>query len=79
MNILIRKLRFAVVFVLLALGACGGGSSPDPTFGTAGKVDTAFTENASASGVALQPDGEIVVGGQAPHNVGGYGVARINP
>ena len=52
MNILIRKLRFAAVFVLLALGACGGGSSPDPTFGTAGKVDTAFTENASASGVA---------------------------
>ena len=25
MNILIRKLRFAAVFVMLALGACGGG------------------------------------------------------
>jgi len=29
--------------------------------------------------VLVQPDGKIVVGGQARNNVDGYGVARINP
>ena len=29
--------------------------------------------------VLVQPDGRIVVGGQATNFVGGYGVARINP
>jgi len=108
----------------------------DATFGNAGTVDTAFTQNASAGGVALQgdgkivvvgttafsananfivarydanglvdsgfgvngnlsidffgftdigenvmvqPDGKIVVSGQARRNFDGYGLARINP
>ena len=29
--------------------------------------------------VLVQPDGRIVVGGQATNLAGGYGVARINP
>ena len=121
-------------FVLMRLMADG---SPDTSFGTAGTASTALSENASASGLALQadgklvvvgtralsanpnfivaryntngaldtsfgngtgslsvdffgfadigenvlvqPDGKIVVSGQATHNVGGYGLARINP
>ena len=120
-------------FVLMRLNADG---AIDTGFGNAGTVDTAFTENATASGVALQadgrivavgtrvlsansnfivarynadgsvdrnfgsdgnlsidffgftdigenvlvqPDGKIVVGGQAENNASGYGVARINP
>ena len=110
--------------------------SPDTAFGNAGTVDTAFTQSATAAGVALQgdgkilvvgtrafsvnanfivarynsngsvdtgfgsdgnlsidffglndigenvlvqPDGKIVVSGQAQHNFDGYGLARINP
>ena len=38
----------------------------DPTFGTAGKVSTAFSNRGNiAYAVALQPDGKIVAGGQA--------------
>ena len=29
--------------------------------------------------VLVQPDGRIVVGGQATNLAGGYGLARINP
>jgi uncharacterized delta-60 repeat protein len=40
--------------------------SLDPTFGTAGKVSTAFSNRGDvAYAVALQPDGKIVAGGQA--------------
>jgi uncharacterized delta-60 repeat protein len=39
------------------------GGSPDPTFGTGGKVTTDFGGNDSAAAVALQGDGKIVVAG----------------
>jgi uncharacterized delta-60 repeat protein len=120
-------------FVLMRRNADG---SPDTSFGTAGTASTALSENATASGIALQadgkfvvvgtrafssnsnfivarydirgsldtdfanagalsidffgstdigesvlvqPDGKIVVGGQARNTVDGYGLARINP
>ena len=120
-------------FLLKRLNLDGG---PDTTFGNAGTVETAFTQSATAGGVALQgdgkvvvvgtrafsananfivarynangsvdtgfgidgnlsidffgfndigenvlvqPDGKIVVSGQAQHNFDGYGLARINP
>jgi uncharacterized delta-60 repeat protein len=49
-------------FVLMRLNANG---TPDNGFGAAGKVDTAFTENALAQAVALQADGKIVVVGSS--------------
>lgn len=47
-------------FVLMRLKPDG---SPDTSFGTAGTVNTALSENASASGMALQADGKLVVVG----------------
>ena len=38
-----------------------------------------FGFNDIGENVLVQPDGRIVVGGQARNNVDGYGVARINP
>ena len=120
-------------FVLMRRNADG---SPDASFGTAGTASAALSDNATASGVALQadgklvvvgtrafsananfivarfdtngrldtgfgnlgtlsidffrfddigenvlvqPDGKIVVSGQAQNSVSGYGLARINP
>jgi len=48
-----------VVFRYLPSGA------PDPTFGTGGAVSTDFGDVDQAYGVALQPDGRIVVGGRS--------------
>src|SRR5215471_14225706 len=47
----------------------------DPTFGTGGKVATAF-----AGAIALQPDGKLVVAGGAATSNGGsaFAVARYN-
>ncbi len=47
-------------FLLRRLNADG---TPDTGFGTAGVVDAALSDNASAGGVALQADGRIVVVG----------------
>ncbi len=47
-------------FLLRRLNADG---TPDTGFGTAGSVDTALSDNATAGGVALQADGRIVVVG----------------
>jgi hypothetical protein len=55
-----------------------------------GALDTGFANAGSLSidffgfddigeNVAVQPDGRIVVSGQARNQVDGYGVARINP
>lgn len=64
-------------FLLRRLNADG---SPDTTFGNAGTVDTAFTESASASGVALQGDGKIVaVGSRAFSANANFVVARYHP
>lgn len=66
------------------LCACGGGGSSgeevpspavlapgslDPDFGTGGKVITSFGANAQANGLAIAPDGRIVVGGYADDGV----------
>ena len=51
---------FTARFVLMRLNANG---TADSSFGNAGTVDTAFSENAVASGVALQADGKIVAVG----------------
>ena len=47
-------------FLLRRLNADG---TPDTGFGTAGSVDTALSDNATAGGLALQADGRIVVVG----------------
>jgi uncharacterized delta-60 repeat protein len=69
--------------------------SPNPNFIVArynadGSVDRGFGSDGNLSidffgfddigeNVLIQPDGKIVVSGQARHNVDGYGLARINP
>ena len=64
-------------FVLQRLNANG---TPDASFGTGGKVDTAFTQNARAQGVALQADGKIVVVGTGAFvAVSDFIVARYHP
>jgi uncharacterized delta-60 repeat protein len=64
-------------FVLARLGTDG---SLDGSFGTAGKALVDFGGNDGASGVALQPDGKIVVvGGHVPApNSGDFAVTRLN-
>ncbi|GGO25918.1 delta-60 repeat domain-containing protein [Deinococcus humi] len=60
-------------FGLLRLNANG---TLDAGFGTAGKLTTAFTgsDNARANAVLIQPDGHIVVGGQASFSSATSGV-----
>ncbi len=57
--------------------------TPDTTFGTNGTVTTTFTgsNNGYANGIALQPDGKIVVVGTVnrPGYYDAWGVARYNP
>jgi uncharacterized delta-60 repeat protein len=49
-----------------ALARYNPDGSPDPSFGTGGKVTTDFSSgNDAVSGVALQPDGKIVAAGLA--------------
>jgi uncharacterized delta-60 repeat protein len=63
-------------FLLKRLNADG---SPDAAFGSAGTVDAAFTQSASASGIALQGDGKIVVvGTRAFSPNANFIVARYN-
>jgi uncharacterized delta-60 repeat protein len=68
---------FAARFLLLRLRADG---STDTTFGTAGTVDTAFSViSATASAVALQADGKIVVVGTTALSANSnFVVARYN-
>ncbi|HKP54076.1 MAG TPA: S-layer homology domain-containing protein [Chloroflexia bacterium] len=49
--------------------------SLDPDFGTAGKLTTKFGSLGSANAVAIQSDGNIVVGGQGDSIVGGLDFA----
>ncbi len=57
-----------------------GDGSIDPGFGNGGVVSVDFFGSDDiGESVLLQPDGKIVVGGQARNNVDGYGVARVNP
>jgi len=63
-------------FVLMRLNADGG---PDTTFGSAGTASTALSENATASGIALQADGKLVVVGTRALSVNAnFIVARYN-
>src|SRR2546423_1755792 len=75
-----------IAAVVVALAAAGPAAATpgdlDPTFGTAGKVLTPVgAAEDSASAVAVQPDGKIVVAG--PTVVSGkgwsFGVVRYNP
>jgi uncharacterized delta-60 repeat protein len=67
---------FTARFVLLRLRADG---STDTTFGTAGTVNTAFSVSATASAVALQLDGKIVVSGTTALSANSnFVVARYN-
>jgi uncharacterized delta-60 repeat protein len=51
----------------------------DTTFGTGGKVTTAFGSGADqAYGIAIQPDGKIVVTGQARMTTDDFAVARYD-
>ena len=57
-----------------------GDGSLDTGFGNAGALSIDFFGFTDiGENVLVQPDGRIVVGGQARNNVDGYGVARINP
>src|SRR5205814_9914241 len=54
------------------------GSALDPTFGTDGKALVNFGSDDKASGLALQPDGKIVVAGTTiSGGSGDFAVARL--
>ncbi len=75
---------------IVVTGSTGGGAdfalarynedgSLDPSFGIGGKVTTdLFGEIDSASVLALQPDGKIVVAGSTRRKAVGFGLARYN-
>jgi uncharacterized delta-60 repeat protein len=82
------------IVVVGSVAANGGGSdfavlrynpdgSPDTTFGTNGVVETPppFPTDAFATGVAVRPDGKIVVGGHTSTSGGDFhfSVLRYNP
>ena len=50
----------------------------DATFGSGGKVMTDFGDNEIANAIAIQPDGKIVVAGEATY-AGRFALARYNP
>jgi len=57
-----------------------GDGSLDTGFGNAGTLSIDFFGFEDiGENVLVQPDGRIVVGGQARNSVDGYGLARINP
>jgi uncharacterized delta-60 repeat protein len=61
------------VFALIRYTTAG---KPDPTFGAAGIVITAFDNTASISGVAVQTDGKIAAAGDYNNGNGNFAVAR---
>ena len=64
-------------FVVARYNADG---SVDRGFGSDGNLSIDFFGFTDiGENVLVQPDGKIVVGGQAENNASGYGVARINP
>jgi uncharacterized delta-60 repeat protein len=74
---------------VVAVGTYGGGvtvaryntdGKPDNSFGTGGMVINPSNEGGTAQGVALQPNGDIVVAGEAPSSTNGnFLVARFLP
>jgi uncharacterized delta-60 repeat protein len=72
----------AALAALVALVPVGGASAAlpgelDPSFGVGGKV-APFGPESGASGVAVQPDGKILVAG-SPEAAQGFSVARLLP
>jgi uncharacterized delta-60 repeat protein len=67
--------------VLLIPAAQATPGALDPTFGTGGKVTTAIgADDASASALALQPDGKLVAaGGSKNGSIYLFALARYNP
>jgi uncharacterized delta-60 repeat protein len=53
--------------------------SLDTGFGQGGKVTTDFGGDEAISGMAVQPDGKIVVAGTTSRDSGGFALARYNP
>ena len=75
-NVTVATVPATARFLLMRLNVDG---SPDAGFGNAGRVDTAFTDNAGARAVALQGDGKIVaVGTRAFSPNPNFIVARYN-
>jgi uncharacterized delta-60 repeat protein len=80
----IPRLTIATALVaLVGLLPVGGASAAvpgelDPSFGAGGKVQTPFGPESYAGGVAVQPDGKILVAG-TPEESKGFSVARLLP
>src|SRR5262245_25508874 len=71
----VRALAIIPIIADLAHGAPG---DLDPTFGNGGKVRTALSPyGATASAVALQPDGKVVVAGFVLPDFGTYAFAIV--
>jgi uncharacterized delta-60 repeat protein len=64
-----------------ALARYNPDGSLDPTFGTGGKVATAFAMNADARSAVLEPDGQIVAAGAVARDTvqAALALARYNP
>jgi uncharacterized delta-60 repeat protein len=72
-----RALSASANFVVVRYNADG---SVDPSFGNSGILSIDFFGFADiGESILVQPDGKIVVGGQAGNNTDGYGLVRINP
>ena len=75
-----RRLTLAAAVALLVALVPGpvraADGDLDPTFGDAGRVETTYPDGAAASGVAVQPDGAIVIAGWEG---GRFSVARYLP
>src|SRR5262249_42936154 len=74
-NLLLVALWFAGAFVPQVCAQLHPGDL-DPTFGVGGKVLTDFGGDETATAVAVQPDGKIVVVGYT--NYSDFAVARYN-
>ncbi|HEX5526471.1 MAG TPA: hypothetical protein VFX44_04630 [Solirubrobacterales bacterium] len=76
------RATIATLLVALAALLSAGGAfaaTPgelDPSFGTGGKVQAPFGPESGASGVAVQPDGKILVVG-SPEASSGFSIARL--
>lgn len=73
----------AALAALVALVPVSGASAAlpgelDPSFGFGGKVEAPFGPESRASGVAVQPDGKILVAG-SPEAAQGFSIARLLP
>jgi uncharacterized delta-60 repeat protein len=77
-RLLLGACLLAVLFIPSALATPG---ALDPTFGTGGKVTTAFgSGNDGAGALALQPDGKLVAAGNGSNGSNDdFALARYNP